>query len=82
MNVFQTQEDNLLAVTRLKPNDPCFVLRSDGGYTFAKVLARQNGSEGYLEIQVNNEGSTKTIPMDRCANKYIRTMRLNTPPSS
>ncbi|KAL7536173.1 hypothetical protein ACHAXR_008758 [Thalassiosira sp. AJA248-18] len=80
MNVFQTQEGYLLAVTRLKPNDPCFVLRSDGGYTFAKVLAHQDRS-GHLEIQVNDKGSTKTIPMYGCANKYIRTVRLHTPPS-
>lgn len=72
MAAFLSADDNLLAVARLKPNDHCFVLRSGGIFTFAKVLSRQhNGPEALMEFQVNYIGYTKAIPMKHCAN-YVR----------
>ena len=78
MASFPTSDENLMAVARLRPNDPCFVLRTCGGYSFARVLSRDRNG---LEVRVNNEGSTKTIPTDQWA-KYIRILKLGSPPSS
>ena len=67
--------NNLMAVASLKPNDPCFVLRSGGRFTFAKLLSRQHGPESHMELQVDVIGSTKVIPMNHCA-RYIRPLQL------
>lgn len=76
MTDFQKAEDILWTVARLNPNDHCFVRRSGGGvFTFAKVVSRQSGPEGPLiELQVNDTGSTKTIPLLHCV-KYVRTLK-------
>lgn len=66
-------DNNLSALSRLKPMDPCFVLRSGGRFTFAKVISRQDGPEAQIELQVDYDGSTKTLPMIQCA-KYVRTL--------
>ncbi len=65
---FPTPNDTLLAVANLKPHDPCFVLRSGGNFTFAKIISRQRHQDTITFIvQVNDTGSTKTIPFDRIA---------------
>lgn len=78
-----TPDEILLSVARLRPSDPCFVLRSGGRFTFARVMTRHApgaqvpGKEAckelQLELQVNVDGATKTIPLSQCA-KYVRTM--------
>ena len=64
-------DDNLFSVACLKPNDICFVRRTDGTFTFAKVLSRQRGPEALIELQVDEAGATKTVPMNQCG-KYVR----------
>ena len=74
---FKSAADQLWALSRLQPNDPCFILRSCGRFTFAKVLSRERGGDGaeaHIEVQVNDEGCTKTIPMIQCP-KYIRLLK-------
>ena len=71
---FQNTNDALMAVARLKQDDPCFVRRSDGSFTFAKLLSRTRGQDAQLELQVNINGATKTIPLTESA-RYVRPLR-------
>lgn len=71
-----TMVDNniILAAASFRPKDPCFVLRSEGGYTFARVISCELGQKPCVEVQVNRAGCTKSIPMHLCS-KYIRKMK-------
>ena len=71
---FQNANDALMAIARLKQGDPCFVRRSDGSFTFAKLLSRTRGQDAQLELQVNINGATKTIPLTESA-RYVRPLR-------
>lgn len=78
MLLFPDQDDNLLAAARLRPNDPCFVLRSTGKYAFARVTKRERrGSSGawQLEVLVSDAGSTKVIPLKQQTCRYIRVLK-------
>lgn len=68
---FPKTDDRLVAVSRLRSGNPCFILRSGGHFTFARV-AKHN--EDSLVVRVDAAGSTKTIPSRSCA-KYIRLVK-------
>ena len=67
---FRSTEENCIALSRLQPNDPCFILRSGGRITFARVVEHDE----VLVVQVSGDGATKSIPLISCV-KYIRLLR-------
>ncbi|EJK62040.1 hypothetical protein THAOC_17365 [Thalassiosira oceanica] len=75
--IFRSTEENCIALSRLQPNDPCFILRSGGRITFARVVEHNE----VLTVQVKGDGSTKSIPPASCM-KYIRLLRQNALPDS
>jgi len=56
---------------RLKPNDYCFVLRSGGEYTLARVLSCEYGRKARIELQVDGDGSRKWIPIEHYSSHVI-----------
>ena len=68
---FATLEDKCVALSQLRPQDPCFVLHSDGQFTFARVVKHDRDA---LVAQMNAGGSKKSIPLQACA-KYIRLLK-------
>lgn len=71
VNIFQSVDKHVAAVGRLSKGDHCFILRSDFSFTYALVIKHEVG--GFLEVQVTEEGGTKSIPKDHWG-KYIRTL--------
>ena len=51
-----------------KPGDYCFVFRSSGRFTFAKVLSHECG---YMSLKLNRAGTTKRISLHKW-DKYVR----------
>ena len=60
--IFDNPDLAIFYIARLQVNDACFVKRSCGGYTFAKVLSRsrKSGGDTILTMQVSDKGHTKT----------------------
>ena len=75
VNIFQSVDDHVVAVEQLREGDHCFILRSDFSFTYA-LLQRQE--DGVLELQVTEEGCTKSIPKNHWV-KYIRTLIRDAP---
>ncbi len=71
VNIFKSVDDHVAAVERLSKGDHCFILRSDFSFTYALVIKHEVG--GMLEVQVTEEGGTKSIPKGHWG-KYIRTL--------
>jgi len=70
VNIFQSVDQHVAAVEQLREGGYCFILRSDFRFTYALVLKQE---VGVLELQVTEEGGTKTIPQGHWR-KYIRTL--------
>lgn len=71
VNIFKSLDEHVAAVERLSKGDHCFILRSDFSFTYALVIKNEVG--GMLEVQVTEEGGTKSIPKGHWG-KYIRTL--------
>jgi len=68
-------DDNLVPVHHSKRGDYCFVLRSSGKFTFARILSCEDkGPKSMVTLVVDTKGCTKSIPSSQCAQK-IRLMR-------
>ena len=55
-------ERHFIEVARMKANDPCFIRRSGGKYTFAMVASLNHDAEPFIEFKVSKTGGTKSIP--------------------
>ncbi len=77
VNIFQSVDEHVAAVQQLSKGGHCFILRSDFSFTYALVIKHEVG--GMLEVQVTEEGGTKSIPRDHWG-KYIRTLNKGDSP--
>eukprot|EP00970_Alexandrium_tamarense_P020356 scaffold15128_cov476-Alexandrium_tamarense.AAC.1 len=59
---------------KMQPNDGCFVLRSDGTFTFAIVIGKDWG-EGHIDLLVDMFGSAKRVSLKHWSNS-IRAVPL------
>lgn len=69
MATFHSDEEHFAAIERLRPRDPCFILRASGSYTYARIMKR---SDQGVVVQVDDRGATKIIPLIKNAcTRYI-----------
>ena len=69
MATFHSNEDHFAAIERLRPRDPCFILRGSGSYTYARIMKRDDQE---LVVQVDDRGATKSIPLiQNACTRYI-----------